>query len=151
MNCILQATFISVFSACHLTPWALVSEAEHAFAPSAKHSVSPVHRRLLFPSVCAHFPFRVKLVNLLAMEMSLARFYFPGSLLEPFWWIGITLTSTSLLGTGLFVKTAYTCWPQQFHPWLASELAGGHHLVLVIYRLLVCWLDAEHHVYHYLI
>lgn len=31
--------------------------------------------------------------------MSFTCFYFPGSLLEPFLWIGITLTSTSLSGT----------------------------------------------------
>lgn len=45
------------------------------------------------------FTFIVKLASLLDMEMSFTCFYFPGSLLEPFLWIGITLTSTSLSGT----------------------------------------------------
>lgn len=49
--------------------------------------------------MCSDFTFPVKLASLLDIEMSFTGFYFPGSLLEPLLWIGITLTSTSLLGT----------------------------------------------------
>lgn len=49
--------------------------------------------------MCSYFTFIIKLASLFDMEMSCTCFYFPGSLLEPFLWIGITLTSTSLSGT----------------------------------------------------
>lgn len=54
--------------------------------------------------MCSNFTFVVKLASLLDMEMSLTGFCFPGSLLEPFLWIGISLTSTSLSGTVAICK-----------------------------------------------
>lgn len=72
-----------------------------------------------------------KLASLLDMEMSLTGFCFPGSLLEPFLWIGITLTSTSLSGTvavckGSLHMLAKTVSPLSYFKtgwWMPS----GHH------------------------
>lgn len=49
--------------------------------------------------MCSDCTFIVKFASPLDMEISLTGFYFPGSLLEPFLWIAIALTSTSVLGT----------------------------------------------------
>lgn len=49
--------------------------------------------------MCSDCTFIVKFASPLDTEISLTGFYFPGSLLEPFLWIGIALTSTSVSGT----------------------------------------------------
>lgn len=96
--------------------------------------------------MCSDFTFIVKLASLLDMEISLIGFYFPGSFLELFLWIVITLTSTSLLGTVAICKDSLHTLAKTISP--SSYFKTGWWIPSGPSDLST---DAEHHVYHYLI